>query len=107
MKIHFRPAAASLFNSFRSWKLLPGVLLSAIGLAAVLSISFPPSSATAQGKLSDKEAAKKLGLTVAELQQLNDGFGMTKEMLLALPPKKMHRWYRKLARGNVQRDRAA
>jgi photosystem II stability/assembly factor-like uncharacterized protein len=55
--------------------------------------------------LSDEKVAPRLGLTLWELEQLHDRFGQSNEMLLALPKKEMHMWYRKLARFNVQHDR--
>jgi hypothetical protein len=78
-----------------------------IGLTVFFVFLLSPSWATGPGKDSDEQAAKKLGLTIDELRQLNEKFGMTKEMLLALPRQKMHLWYRKLAKTGVQSDRAA
>jgi photosystem II stability/assembly factor-like uncharacterized protein len=84
-------------------------LVATIALAALVGLLWPEPTIGQTGQKTpptDERIAERLGLTLKQVQLLHTERGMTNEMLADFPLDNVSVLYRKLARANVQRDRA-
>jgi hypothetical protein len=84
------------------------LLPTAVGLLIALFGLVRPEPSAGQGKTppTDEEIAKRLGLTVQQIQLLRTQRAMTNEMLATFPVEDVSMLLRKLARINIQRQRS-